>query len=292
MLRFPLGTLRSSVLLRTTTLPISFHMQKLRFMRLLILITFLLIQSIHAADFQAVECEGSYPRHLQGICTNDRDAIYWCWTDVLVKTDTVGRVLKKVPVASHHGDLCYHAGRVYVATNLGKFNRPAGEADSWVYVYDGDTLAELAKHPVPELVHGAGGMAYDDGKFIIVGGLPPDVNENYLYEYDLSFKFVKRHVLASGYTLLGIQTVTHADGAWWFGCYGKPAQLLRADDKFQFTGKWEFNASVGIAPIRGGRFLIAQNTSVKGADGKTKSNHAKVLVARPDEKAGFVIEKP
>lgn len=261
-------------------------------MRSLILVTLLLFQSLHAADFHATACDGSYPRHLQGICTNDKDAIFWCFTTTLVKTNTEGRVLKQVPVASHHGDLCFEDGRVYVAVNLGKFNEPAGKADSWVYVYDAETLAEVARHPVKELVHGAGGMAYSNGKFIIIGGLPPGVNENYLYEYDLSFKFVKRHVLASGYTLLGIQTVTHAEGAWWFGCYGKPADLLRADDKFQFTGKWEFNASVGIAPISGGRFLIAQNTSIKGADGKTNNNTARVVVARPDEKAGFVIEKP
>lgn len=235
----------------------------------------------------AASCEGSYPRHVQGICTNGKDAIYWCWTDALVKTDAQGRILKQVPVANHHGDLCYHAGRVFVATNLGKFNRPAGEADSWVYVYDGDTLAGLAKHPVSELVHGAGGMAYHDGKFIIVGGLPPGVNENYLYEYDEAFKFQKRHVLASGYTLMGIQTAAYVDGTWWFGCYGKPAVLLRADEKFQFTGKWEFNASVGIVPLDRGRFLIGQNTVVKG-----KGNQAKVVSAHVDEKSGLVIEKP
>lgn len=244
------------------------------------------------AAFHAVACEGSYPKHLQGFCTDEHNAIFWCFTTTLVKTDADGRVLKQVPVASHHGDLCYKDGRVYVAVNLGKFNEPAGKENSWVYVYDAKTLAEIARHPVPETVHGAGGMAYHDGKFIIIGGLPPGVNENYVYEYDETFRFQKRHVLASGYTLMGIQTVTHADGAWWFGCYGKPAVLLRSDEKFQFTGKWEFNASVGIAPISGGRFLIAQNTSVKGADGKTNSNTARVVVARPDEKAGLVIEKP
>ena len=43
--------------------------------------------SIFAADaFHATTCEGIYPRHLQGICTNDKDALYWCWTDFLVKT--------------------------------------------------------------------------------------------------------------------------------------------------------------------------------------------------------------
>ena len=238
--------------------------------------------------FHAVECEGVYPKHLQGFCTNDQDAIFWCFTTVLVKTDAKGRVIKQVPVASHHGDLCYKDGRVYVAVNLGKFNEPAGKEDSWVYVYDAGTLAEIARHPVPELVHGAGGMAYHNGSFIIIGGLPPGVNENYVYEYDEAFKFRTRHVLASGYTLMGIQTVTHADGAWWFGCYGKPAELLRSDEKFQFNGKWEFNASVGIAPLDRGRFLIAQNTAVMADDGKTKLNKARLVIARADEKAGLV----
>ena len=264
------------------------RIRSLTTMRLLILVLLALsFQLLPASDFHATACEGSYNRHVQGICTNGQDAIYWCWTDVLVKTDTQGRILKQVPVADHHGDLCYHNGRVYVATNLGKFNRPAGSAYSWVYVYDGDTLAELAKHAVPELVHGAGGMAYHDGKFIIVGGLPPDVNENYLYEYDEAFRFQKRHVLASGYTLKGIQTAAYADGAWWFGCYGKPQKLLRADENFRLTGQWTFNASVGIVPISGGRFLMAENTVIKG-----KGNEAKVFIARPDEKTGFQIEKP
>jgi hypothetical protein len=260
---------------------------------LLLTLTLLGLHGACAADaFHPTACEDAYPRHLQGICTNGEDAIYWCWTDTLVKTDASGHVLKKVPVANHHGDLCFHAGRVYVAVNLGKFNLPAGEADSWVYVYDGDTLAELAKHRVPELVHGAGGMAFHQGKFIIIGGLPPGVTENYAYEYDQSFRFQQRHVIASGYTLMGIQTIAYAEGAWWFGCYGKPAVLLRSDEDFKFTGKWEFNASVGLAPLGGGRFLIAQNTVSKGEDGKVKSNQARVVIARADEKAGMAIEKP
>lgn len=263
-----------------------------QFKLLLLALTLLSLYSVRAADdFHATVCEGTYPRHLQGFCTDGKGRIFWCYTDTLVKTDRDGHVLKKVPVASHHGDLCYHDGRVYVATNLGKFNQPAGAADSWVHVYDGDTLAEVAKHRLPESVHGAGGMEHHDGKFIVIGGLPPGVNENYLYEYDENFHFQKRHVLASGYTLMGIQTVAYANGAWWFGCYGKPS-LLRADEKLQLTGQWDFNASVGIAPIGGGRFLIAQNTAIKGDDGRTKANQARVVIARPDEKTGMVIEKP
>ena len=270
-------------------------MAQTRAMRRLFPFLLLGLSSLACADgpaFHLATCDGDYPRHVQGICTDGKDALYWSWTDVLVKTDADGRLLKQVPVADHHGDLCYHAGRVYVAVNLGKFNRPAGEADSWVYVYDGNTLAELAKHPVPELVHGAGGIAWHDGKFIVVGGLPAEIEENYLSEYDESFRVRKRPVLASGNTLRGIQTVAHADGAWWFGCYGKPAELLRADEDFQLTGKWEFNAAVGIAPLDRGRFLIAKNTAVSDGEGKKKRNKAHLVVARKDEKAGLVIENP
>jgi hypothetical protein len=241
-------------------------------------------------SFHAVSCEGVYPKHLQGFCTNERDAIFWCFTTALVKTDAEGHVIRQVPVASHHGDLCHKDGRVYVAVNFGKFNEPAGKADSWVFVYDSDTLAEIERHPVPELVHGAGGMAYHDGRFVVIGGLHSGANENYVYEYNGAFKFHARHVLASGYTLMGIQTVTYSEGGWWFGCYGKPAVLLRSDEKFRFNGKWDFNASYGIAPLDHGRFLIAQNTAVKAGDGKTKGNQAHLSVARTDEKAGLIFE--
>jgi len=90
---------------------------------LLLTLALLSLHGVRAADdFHATACEGTYPRHLQGICTDGRNSIYWCFTEALVKTDRNGLLIKKVPVASHHGDLGYHDGRVFVATNLGKFN--------------------------------------------------------------------------------------------------------------------------------------------------------------------------
>lgn len=268
------------------------HLSKRSFLSTLAL-TLLALPILQAnPTFQPTTCEGSYPRHVQGICTNGKDAICWSWTDALVKTDNNGRILKQVPADNHQGDLCHHNGRVYVATNLGKFNRPAGEANSWVYVYDENTLELLAKHPVPELVHGAGGMEYHQGKFYIIGGLPPGTDENYVYEYDQNFHFQKRHVINSGYTLMGIQTITYAEGSWWFGCYGKPTILLRTDENFNLTGKWQFNAAVGIAPIGNQKFLIAQNTTIQSDDKKNKLNQAKTVIARIDEKSGLTIENP
>lgn len=237
--------------------------------------------------FREAACEGVYKRHLQGICTDGRGAIYWSWTDALVKTDLQGRVLRHLPALWHYGDLCFHDGKVYVAVNFGEFNKPAGRSDSWVFVYDGESLAELAWHPLREVVHGAGGIACRDGRFIVVGGLPPGVNHNYLYEYDEQFKFRRRHVLASGYTLMGIQTAAWANGSWWFGCYGQPQVLLRADPAFRLTGKWDFNASVGIAGLPDGRFLIGKNTLVKGG-----GNKGSVFIARVDNESGMTPEIP
>lgn len=216
-----------------------------------------------------IACEGAYKGHLQGICLDDENNIYWSWTDAIVRTDATGKITAKIAAPSHQGDLCYREGKIYVAVNLGKFNEPAGKADSWVYAFDARTLELIRKYPVPELVHGAGGVAYRNERFIVVGGLPPGSSENYLYEYDTDFNFQKRHVLQSGYTLMGIQTIAYAGGNWWLGCYGNPRELLRTDDNFNFTGKYTFDASLGIAPASEGLFLIGSNIrDDKGHSGK------------------------
>jgi hypothetical protein len=229
-----------------------------------------------------IVCEGAYPKHLQGVCSNDRDALYWSFTVDLVKTDLRGKVIRRIPVADHHGDLCYHDGKLYVAVNLGAFNQPAGQAQSWIYVYDAETLDELGRIEVPELVHGAGGIAYQDGSFLVVGGLPDGVEENYLYEYDESLAFRRRVVLPSGYTRLGIQTAAFAEGHWWFGCYGSPPELLKTDRDFRIVGRWDLDAALGIVGIGDGRVLVASGPRDEDV------NHLGVVhVAEVDETNGF-----
>lgn len=242
----------------------------------------LLATSALSAEFRNVECEGAYRHHLQEVCVDD-GAIYWCFTTTLVKTDLKGTVLKQVPVANHHGDLCVHDGKVYVAVNLGRFNRPAGQADSWVYVYNAETLEEIDRHETQEVVHGAGGIAYHDGKFIVIGGLPEGTEENYLYEYDESFTFTKRHILPSGYTRLGIQTATFNNDRWWFGCYG--SELLVTDTEFNLKGKYKFNCSLGIEGLPDGRFLAARG---RCEDGTGCTGWARLAVADEDKGLRYV----
>jgi len=213
---------------------------------------------------QIIVCPGEYPNHLQGVCRDDAGRIYWSFTTQLVCTDAQGTELKSIPVASHHGDLCFAQGRIWVAVNLGKFNQPAGAADSWVYEYEPGTLQVGARHPVQQVVHGAGGIDAQAGHFFVVGGLPNDEPENKIYEYDQDWKFVAEHLLASGHTDKGIQTALFHDGAWWFGCYGKPAVLLKASPDLKFQARWNFDAAIGLIGDGPGKFLIARHLPGSG----------------------------
>ena len=203
--------------------------------------------AIKEAPSEWIECEGTYGGHLQGV-TSDGTSIYWSHTVQLVRTDLKGKVLASIDVPSHHGDLTIHEERLYVAVELGQFNQAPGASDPWVYVYEAATLELLAKHRVPELVHGAGGIAHNGKAFVIVGGLPASHEQNYAFEYDFDFNFQKRHVLFSGQTHLGIQTAAYMDSHWWFGCYGSPENpgLLRANEQFQLIGQTETDFSYGI----------------------------------------------
>lgn len=231
--------------------------------------------------YHAAVCDGAYPHHLQGICV-DAGAIYWSFTTQLVKTDLDGKLLQKIPVANHHGDLCFYEGKLFVAVNLGKFNDPQGNADSWVYVYDAETLKETGRHKVPEAFYGAGGIGVVGGHFFVVGGLPEGVEENYVYEYDGEFRFVEKHVIASGHTHLGIQTAAFAGGRWWFGCYGAPKVLLVTDRGFRLKGRYEYDCSLGIVGLPEGGFLSARGRCESG-----KGCTGSVVLAEGDESEGL-----
>ncbi len=254
-------------------------------MKLFCLFPIILLAVAEAREpFAATKCDGDYKYHLQGVCTNRSDSIYWSFTTDLVKSDQAGKIQKSIGVESHHGDLCFYDGKIYVAVNLGRFNDPKGNADSRVYVYDADTLEFLSKHEVQGVFHGAGGMAVKDGHFFVVGGLPDGVQENYVYEYDSNFKLVKKHIVESGWTRLGIQTVEWHDGSWWFGCYGSPKILIKTDPQFQNPERFEFDCSLGIVGIGKETFLVA-----KGPRTPKKRCLGTLHVAVQDEKTGLRI---
>ena len=233
------------------------------------------------SDSQPIVCEGTYRYHLQGITGDQKETLYWSFTTTLVKTDMSGRVLVSVPVPYHHGDLCYANGKVYVAySNL--FDKPG--ADSKVYIYKAEDLSLLEVKSVPEVTYGAGGMEYHKGHFFIVGGLPPDHTQNYVYEYDSDFNHMATHTIASGYTFLGIQTVCFHYGYWWFGCYGEDKRFLKTDEAFNLLGVYDVDAAIGIVGWDKGRFLVARHFETG------ESWRAKAIWARADDELGLAFE--
>ncbi|MCA9034660.1 MAG: hypothetical protein KDA91_05995 [Planctomycetaceae bacterium] len=225
---------------------------------------------VAAASSEVVNCEGRYQHHLQGFCL-DANAVYWSFTTTLVKTDRHGKLLHKVPVDNHHGDVCLHEGRLYVAVNLGQFNHPDGKADSWVYVYDASDLRFISRHECQQVFHGAGGIAWFRDHFFVVGGLPDAVEENYVYEYDGAFNFIRKHVIQSGHTHLGIQTATCRNGQWFFGCYGDPKILLVTDSQFRLLGRFEFDCSLGVATDGDALFAASGKCSGEGCGGNIRA---------------------
>ncbi|HOZ46341.1 MAG TPA: hypothetical protein PLO37_11895 [Candidatus Hydrogenedentes bacterium] len=208
---------------------------------------------------QEIRCPGAYGGHLQGVAADANGNIYWSFTLALVKTDAQGKLLKKTTVPAHHGDLWTDGNTVYAAVNHPAPSGGPGARDSYICAYRTDDLSLLWKKAIPEVVHGAGGIAMRDGHFFVVSGrLLKSQDENDIYEYDADGVFIKRHVLESGHTHLGIQTMAYADDAWWFGCYGDPPETLRASEDLTFQQRFAYDCTLGIAPIPGGGFYIGR----------------------------------
>lgn len=230
-----------------------------------------------------ITCEGRYGWHLQGIASDEEGNLYWSFTVDLVKTDADGKVLAHVEVPSHHGDSTYADGMVYVATRLAKIDKEAGEGRSWVYAYKADDLSFAWRKPV----RGVGGIGVRDGHFFIADGQSPERDAYYICEYDEDMKFVKQHAIACGQAGLGIQTACYAQGAWWFGYYGKPAGLLKTDENFTLIQRSEADVSLGITAGPDDTLLVGRSLPVE-----EKRHGGKAMVARPTEDGGLTMDLP
>ena len=123
-----------------------------------------------------------------------------------------------------------------------------------LWAYDTRDLSLKEKYPVPELVHGSGGITFHDGRFYVVGGLPPTHVRNYVYEYTPDFTFVKRNVLETGYTVLGIQAAAFVRGQFLFGCYSNkeyPTHTLACPTDLGSFKRLSMHTDVGMVDLDG-----------------------------------------
>lgn len=220
-----------------------------------------------------IDCEGEYAGHLQGTDARGTN-IWWSFTSEIVRTDLSGRVLASCDAPSHQGDLCVKGDTLYVAVNCGSFNTE-DKGLSFVYSFDAETL-KLKKIWNLDMPYGAGGMTWKDDRFYVVGGLPPTQRCNYVHEYDTDFNLIKRHVLNTEYTVLGIQTAVFIDGEFLFGIYGgngNPSGVLRCSPDFSSIRRYNGGGSVGFAKINSRLYTATTSKKKKMQNRWTGSLH-------------------
>ena len=71
--------------------------------------------------------------HVQGMCANS-NALYFAYHTQIVKTDWLGRLIKRVEVMRHTGDICLWNGRLYTAV----CHSDTGEGRGRIQMFDED----------------------------------------------------------------------------------------------------------------------------------------------------------
>ena len=106
--------------------------------------------------------------HVQGMCVSS-NAIYFSFHDQIVKTDWYGRLLNRVPVDPHSGDICIWNGKLYTGVWL----RPKVKGEKWcgaICMYDAETLALLKEQKVKSKDAGVDGITCVDGVIYLAMG--------------------------------------------------------------------------------------------------------------------------
>lgn len=67
-------------------------------------------------------------------------------------------------------------------------------------------------------------------------------------------------------------------------CYGDPKILLKVDASLKKIERFEFDCSLGIMPIGGGKFLVGRGTS-----SKEKGHTGSLVVAEADKERGLKV---
>ena len=222
------------------------------------------------------KCEGSWSGHLQGMTFDGKDKLYWVFNQHLVQTGTNGRLInatmlkKEAGKANHGGSPCYANGKIYVPYCGSGFNTYLNGKPSYnfVQVYDEKDLSLIKSYPVPDVVYGAGAIAFADGNFFIAGGRPADMPGNTVYEYSPEFKLLKKHHLEFN-SYKGIQSMTFDGENFWFGCYSiRAGAAFRTGRDFKVKEYYNFQGAYGMVPLNDRKILLAAPDYSRKSSGK------------------------
>ena len=119
--------------------------------------------------------------HSQGMCVSS-NAIYFSFHNEIVKTDWYGRLLKRVEVDRHGGDICLWNGRLYTGVCFVPKKGSGGRSYAAIYVYDAETLELLRKCKLPWDC--ADGITCLDGVIYLGMGNDKGKRKNWYGKYD------------------------------------------------------------------------------------------------------------
>ena len=248
-----------------------------------------------------ITCGMLGPMHLQGV-TCDGTHIYWSFTTKIVKTDLTGAVVTSADVPGHSGDLCVHLGKLYVATEEGRYTRQSNFKQE-VRVYDTATLKLLKVYNLDADFVPRGFevscIEYANGRFWLPAGIPENVVDetNYVLEYTPSFEFVAVHELPTGSTQYGIQTITYHDGYFYMGNYSGTTGVKSGT----FSCPLSLKTAIPIEPYAGegamsvtGVLYTAVSRSVTGGYSATATSvdNLDLLFLRVDAEPGGLTATP
>ena len=218
---------------------------------------------LSAPDAVKKVVDGKCSGHVQGMCVTS-NAFYFSFHNQIVKTDWKGRLLKRVEVARHGGDICHWKGRVYT----GVWEEPAKKDGKWcavIKMYDAETLALLKEKRLPEWTKACDGITCLDGVIILAMGMedwnsPVGSRNNYgRFDAETLEPIGKPFVVDHGEQAnCGAQNMT-TDGTYIYACYYTTDEAARTpnfivfDKDFKVVGKHLFGWTHGVDVVPGGK---------------------------------------
>ena len=252
-------------------------------MKQLLFLLFMAVITLGASPL-ILNPDSSYPSHLQGVAA-DETGLYFSFTDVLVKTDYTGKVLKEFKYVSHMGDLCIVDGDLFVVMQFrSQPHRIAnGNRKSAVLQFSKDLV--LKKKHTLTIPYGIDGITFCDGKFYIAPGLKKDPKqETMLMVFDRNFKLLKEVRFKTGTTMtFGAQTLTTVNGKILASYYDDgDCSFVLEPETLKIVGKMSLRPSTGLAfvpeKISGNKntFIIGR---LKGKKDDWKCSYRSVTVS-------------
>lgn len=226
----------------------------------------------------------SYKYHLQGIAA-DETGVYWSFTDILVKTDYKGKVLKEASLPNlHGGDMCVAGGDIFVSILIRPPKLIAANNNSPAAVYQYSKDLKLKKiHTLP-LKRGIDGITFYKNRFYVAPAMPKTRRKSVpIAIFDRNFKFLKElTVTTPTLKAFGAQNLTVVNGYIVAGFYdnGKTAPLLDPET-LQLKGEIDLRHSVGLTQVPAGiagnahTYLVGR---LKGKNGNWKCAAREVIV--------------